>query len=330
MMFVTDARSFYVLRFLLGVAEAGFFPGVILYLTYWFPAAARGPMIGLFYFGAPIAQIFGGPISGLLLEMDGIAGLHGWQWMFLVEGLLASVVGIWTFSYLTDRPTAAKWLTTAERIALQSTLNIEEESKAGHDSYSVVRMLRHPRILQFGLAYCLIQMSVYGVTFYLPSQVARLLGRETGFVVGVVSAVPWVCALLSAFLLPRLAARFGHRRQFAAVALATAGVGIAVSSADSTALALGALCLATAGFIGVQPIFWTFPTGELSGANAAAGIAFINALGALGGFLAPNVKTGAESIFSSSSAGQFALASTSSAGAVLILLFGRRSGATRS
>ncbi|MBC8126041.1 MAG: MFS transporter, partial [Gloeobacteraceae cyanobacterium ES-bin-144] len=234
MMFTTSAATFYLLRFLLGVAEAGFFPGVILYLTYWFPARNRGPMMGLFYFGAPLAQIIGGPLSGLLLDMDGMGNLHGWQWMFLVEGLMASVVGVWTFRYLTDRPAEAKWLTESERRALQATLDAEETEKATHGARNFLSLLRHPRILYFGLIYCLIQMSVYGVTFYLPSQVARLLGRETGLVVGAVSAIPWACALVAAFAVPRLVGRFGSRQRIAAGALAMAGLGIAVSSTPWT------------------------------------------------------------------------------------------------
>lgn len=324
MMFATTAPLFYALRFLLGVAEAGFFPGVILYLTYWFPAGSRGPMMGLFYFGAPLAQIFGGPLSGLLLEMDGVSGLRGWQWMFLVEGLMATVVGVWTFWYLTNRPASAHWLSADERHALQTVLDEEDRLKAGHGAHNTLSALRQPRILQFGLIYCLIQISVYGVTFYLPSQVARLLNRETGLVVGFVSAIPWICALIAAYVAPRLVGRLGTRRGIAAGALLLAGAGIAISSTSLPALAIVALCVATAGFIGAQPIFWTYPANELTGASAAGGIALINSMGAVGGFIAPNLKRMAESISGSAAAGQFALATTTIAGAVLILFMRER------
>jgi sugar phosphate permease len=320
MAFATTAPAFYTLRFLLGVAEAGFFPGVILYLTYWFPARNRGPMMGLFYFGAPLAQILGGPLSGLLLDMDGVADLLGWQWMFLVEGLLASVVGVLTFWYLTNRPATARWLSADERKALQEMLDAEDGAKAAHGVGGSLGALRQPRILLFGLVYCLIQISVYGVTFYLPSQVARLLERDTGFVVGMVSALPWTCALVAAFAVPRLVGRLGSRRLIAAGALFLAGAGIAVSSTSFPALALVALCVATAGFIGAQPIFWTFPTNELTGAGAAGGIALINSLGAVGGFLAPNLKTAAETAWASPAAGQYALAVTTCVGAALMLV----------
>lgn len=319
MMFATNTTTFYVLRFLLGVAEAGFFPGVILYLTYWFPAQSRGPMMGLFYFGAPIAQIFGGPLSGLLLELDGTANLRGWQWMFLVEGLMAAVVGVWTYFYLTDRPATAGWLTEKERSAIQAALDAEENAKNRHDTRDIFHLLSQPRVLYFGLIYCLIQMSVYGVTFYLPSQVARLLGRETGFVVGCVSAIPWICALLAAFLLPRLLTRYGRAHLIASIALILSAVGIAISASGSTALALAALSLAAAGFIGAQPVFWTLPTAEFAGIHAAAVIALINSFGALGGFFAPNLKVMTESLFSSISAGQFALAASSLVAGTLLL-----------
>jgi len=323
MMFAESATSFYVLRFLLGVAEAGFFPGVILYLTYWFPARERGPMMGLFYFGAPLAQIVGGPLSGLLLEADGVAGLHGWQWMFVVEGLAASVVGVWTYFYLTNRPADARWLEPEERQALDAAIAAEESAKSGHGAGDLLAALRRPRLLALGLTYALIQVSVYGVTFYLPSQVARLLGRDTGLVVGLVSAVPWLCALVAAYAVPRLARRLGARQAVAAAALGLAGAGIAASTVSSPVVALLALCVATAGFIGAQPIFWTFPTDELSGAGAAGGIALINSLGAIGGFIAPNLKAAAEQGFASAAAGQFALAATTVAGAALMLGIGR-------
>lgn len=320
MMFARNEATFYSLRFMLGVAEAGFFPGVILYLTYWFPESHRGGMMGLFYFGAPLAQIFGGPLSGRLLEMDGHAGLKGWQWMFLAEGLLATAVGVWTFWYLTNHPANAKWLSEAERAALQSAMANEERAKARPYANQTLSWLREPRLLYFGAIYCLIQMSVYGVTFYLPSQVARMLGRDTGLVVGIASAIPWLCALAAAYVVPRLAQRLGRARVVAASTLALAAVGIAVSSSAWPWLAMAGLCLAAAGFIGAQPVFWTFPAASLTGIGAAGGIALINAFGAVGGFIAPNFKVFAETKWHSPAAGPLALSMTTFLGAVLIIL----------
>lgn len=324
MMFAHDELTFYVLRVLLGAAEAGFFPGVILYLTYWFPSASRGRAMGLFYFGAPLAFIFGSPLSGLLLEFQGLGGLHGWQWMFLVEGLLATIVGVWAFFYLDNKPADAKWLTASEKTELTQALTAEEQFKTSHGPSHLLSALRNGRVLHFALIYFLIQMSVYGVVFYLPTQVANLLGTKVGLQVGFVSAIPWVCALVAAYVLPRMSDASGERRGYAAAILAVSGLGIAASVATtSPALSLIALCFAAAGFISVQPIFWTFPTDYLGGVAAAGGIALINSLGALGGFVAPNVKTWAEGAFASQAAGLYVLAVTTLLGALLILAIGR-------
>lgn len=312
--------SFYVLRLLLGAAEAGFFPGVILYLTYWFPSRQRGQILGLFYFGAPIAFIFGGPLSGLLLELHGFGGLHGWQWMFLIEGLMASVVGVWAWFYLDDKPAdAGRWLPEPQRTAL--TAAIEAEGRALHEAGRVAftRAFSDPRVLIFIAIYFLIQMSVYGVTFFLPTQVARLMGRDVGFAVGLVTAVPWICAMAATFLLTRWADRRSAHQALAVTALGASAVGIAISAHSPPLVALAALCLAAAGFISAQPLFWTFPTRYLGGAAAAGGFALINALGALGGFVAPNVKTWADGRFGTPAAGLYVLAATTALGAMLIL-----------
>lgn len=327
MMFANGEWSFYILRLLLGAAEAGFFPGVILYLTYWFPADRRGQIMGLFYFGAPLAFIFGSPLSGLLLEMHGFGGLQGWQWMFLIEGLLASIVGVWAFFYLDDKPADAAWLPEAEKRSLTETIAAEEGAKAAHGHSGMGTLLRSPRVLHFLAIYFLIQMSVYGVVFYLPTQVAALLGKKVGLEVGLVTAIPWICAVIAAFVLPRIADRNGNHRVLAAATLAISGLGIAASAGSAPLVAMIALCFAAAGFIAVQPLFWTFPTNYLGGVAAAGGIALINALGALGGFFAPNVKNWADTSFGSPQAGLYVLACTTLIGAALIFLL-RRGGTT--
>ncbi|WP_240157033.1 MFS transporter [Burkholderia sp. Ap-962] len=248
--FVRGETAFYLLRFLLGVAEAGFFPGVILYLSYWFPQRSRGKALGLFYFGAPIAFVLGSPLSGLLLELHGAAGLRGWQWLFLVEGLLASLVGVAAWFRLDDRPRDARWLPPAQRELLAATLEAEDRLKREHGPASVGQALADRRVLGFGAIYLLIQMSVYGVVFYLPSQVASLMGRQLGFTVGLVAALPWLCALLAAYWVPVQADRHGRHRAIAAATLAISAAGIAASVASSQpVLSLVALCFAAAGFI---------------------------------------------------------------------------------
>lgn len=318
MVFAHTETTFYVLRFLLGVAEAGFFPGVILYLTYWFPSAARGKAMGFFYFGAPLAFIFGSPLSGLLLELDGVLGSHGWQWLFAVEGLLASVVGIWAYFYLDNRPADAKWLTVQERAQLQAVLDAEDSQKQAHGS--LLKVLLQPAVLYLSLIYLLIQSSVYGVVFYLPTQVAGLLGTKVGLMVGLVSAIPWVCALLAAWKLPGLADRSGQRRLVASLTLVVSGLGIAASvTFASPLLGILALCFAASGFIAVQPVFWTFPGSFLAGSAAAGAIALINSFGALGGFIAPILKNWAEGAFHSPAAGLYLLALTTFVAAGLVL-----------
>ncbi len=320
MVFVHTATLFYVLRFLLGMAEAGFFPGVILYLTYWVPASHRGKVLGLFYFGAPLAFIFGGPLSGALLDLDGAAGLRGWQWMFLVEGLLATAVGVWAYWYLENRPAQSRRLGDAERAVLCRALEAEESARAAHSPRGVLTALGNGKVLYLSVIYFLIQVSVYGVTFYLPTQIAALVGKKVGLEVGLLTAVPWTCALVASFVIGRLSDRTGSRRGIAAATLAVGGLGIAASAAFGTpALALVALCFAAAGFIAVQPVFWTLPTGYLAGAAAASGLALVNSLGSLGGFVAPNVKTWGDTAFGSTHAGLYLLAATTVFGALLIL-----------
>jgi len=322
-LFVRGPVSFYLVRLLLGFAEAGFFPGVILYLTYWFPGRVRGQIMGQFYFGAPLAFILGGPLSGLLLTLHGKAGLLGWQWMFLVEGALAVVVGVRAFWYLTDRPADATWLSIPQKSALQQALAAEEHERSAHGPSAFLKALADRRLHHFASVYFLIQMSVYGVVFYLPAEVAALLGKSIGLEVGLVSAIPWLCALAAVILVPSLADRVRRPALLAAAVLAVSGLASTLFLLPSGALALAALCVAASGFIAVQPIFWTFPTSYFSGRAAAGAIAAINTLGALGGFVAPNIKVWAELHFAFPAAGLYVLAAFSLLAAALIALLGR-------
>lgn len=306
-MFVNGTTSLYVLRLLLGVTEAGFFPGAILYLTYWFPSSVRGQILGLFYLGVPLALIIGGPLSGMLLDLPEMSGLQGWQWMFLVEGLLAVFLGVLAFFYLDNRPADAQWLTEDERQALESELAREERHRRATGPADLLPMLRDPRVLRFLLIYGLIQMSTYGAVFYLPAEISALLHKPEGLAVGWVSAVPWMCALFTVYFLPRLADRMSRHRQLAALVLIAAGCASLVFPAAGPSVALIALSIAVAGFIAVQPLFWTLPTGYLADRAAAGGFALIG-MGNLGGFFAPNVKVWADEYFSSPRAGLYVLA----------------------
>ena len=319
MMFAHDETSFYILRFLLGVAEAGLSPGVVLYLTYWFPQNQRGSAYGIYYFGVPVSLMVGGPVSGWLLESAQF-GLTGWQWMFVTEGLAASIIGVFAFFYLTDKPRDAKWLSTDEKAAIEHELEKEQLLKANKGPSSWRAAMFNPVVLYFTLIYFTIQVSVYGVLFYLPTRIAELLGTGIGLKVGALTSIPWIATVCMLYLVTRHADRKGQQTRYAALMLAMAAVGMIGSTlSGNLVLVIVAFCVAAAGFITVQPLFWTLPTRFLGGAAAASGIAVIGALGNLGGFLAPTVKTWAEQHFNNPHAGMYFLAGMALLGALMLV-----------
>jgi len=307
MMLVHGSASFYVLRLLGGVAEAGFFPGCVLYLTYWFPNRIRGEILGFYYLGVPLALVLGGPLSGLLLDIPARSGLAGWQWMFLVEGFLAFAMGLASFYFLDDRPAHAKWLAADEKLALTEALAHEEQERRSTGPSALLPMLRDPRVLRFVLMYAMIQMGVYAAVFYLPSQVSALMHRPQGFAVGAVTAIPWLCATAACYWLPKWGDRHGNHRQLAAFILGAAGVASFVFPTAGPVAGLLMLCVVAVGVVAVQPLFWTMPTGYLADTAKAGGIALIGT-GNLGGFIAPPMKVWAEQHFHSSHAGLYLLA----------------------
>jgi sugar phosphate permease len=320
--FVQGPTSFYILRFLLGVAEAGFFPGVILYLTYWIPARHLSRARGYFYMGIALAGILGNPLSGALLELDGVLGLRGVHWMFLVEGLLAVVVGVWAYFFLTDKPKDAAWLPADERQALVETVDAEDTAKAeGEGPGKVMAALGNWRVWYFALIYFCIQIAVYGVTFFLPAQVTAITGQTLGFTAALVTAIPWLFGLAAVAYFPGLADRTRRHRPIGCALLLGTAVGIFISGAlsDTPVLAIGGLCLAAMGFVAMQPIFWTLPTEYMTGYAAAAGIGLINSLGNLGGFLAPNMRDYFKETLGGN-AGLYSLAVGALAGAALFAL----------
>jgi predicted MFS family arabinose efflux permease len=302
-MFVEGTTSFYVLRFILGACEAGFFPGVILYLTYWFPDRTRAKAMGLFYFGAPLAFIFGAPLSGYLLQFDGALGLHGYQWMFMLEGLAATVAGVWAYFYLDNKPNDAKWLDAEEKAALGAALQAEQSAKLGHCPHGVLAALRDRTVLYFGLIFFLIQMGVSVVVFYLPTFIAKALGTGPNTTVGFLVAIPWTCALIATFFVPRLAARDDRLVTFGCASLVTAAVAMFLAAGGSPFWSVVAMCFAVAGLWAVQPIFWTMLTNYLGGLAAVSGIAMVNTIGNIGNFVSPNVKAWADTSFGSGFAG---------------------------
>ena len=318
-MFISGSTSFYVLRVLLGIMEAGFFPGAILYLTYWFPNGVRGRMLGLFYLGVPLALIVGGPLSGFLLAMHPWGGIQNWQWMFLVEGFMAVVLGVSAFWYLDSRPANARWYPAPEKKALTEALAHEEQERRSVGPARLLPMLRDLRVMHFLLIYILLQMSTYGAIFYLPAEISALLHKPAGLEVGLVSAIPWICTLTAVYFLPRAADRLNKHRQFAALGLLIAGGASFVFPSAGPRVGLVMLSIAVSGFIAVQPLFWTFPTAYLADRAAAGGIALIG-MGNLGGFFAPNVKVWADDHFGSPRAGLYVLAGLTIVNAGLMFL----------
>jgi ACS family tartrate transporter-like MFS transporter len=287
MVFVNGVFVFYTLRFLLGVAEAGFFPGMILYLTYWFPADARARAIARFMTATAIAGVIGGPVSGLLLRMNGIAGLAGWQWLFLVEGIPAVILGFVVFAILPDGPRQARWLSPDEKAWIASRLEHERDAKRNH-GYSTLRAaLRSGNVWALALIYFDVVMSFYGISLWLP-QIVQSFSGLNDLLVGFVSAVPYVGASFAMVVIGRSSDRSGERRWHVATAAFAGAAGLlAAAFLNVPAMQLAALSLAAVGIWGTMGPFWAMSSEFLSGTGAAAGIALINSIGNLGGFLGP-------------------------------------------
>ncbi len=326
MMFIQGTASFYFLRFLLGVTEAGFSPGVILYLTYWFPAKYRSQAYGLYYLGVPLSLMLGGPLTGLILEMPHLAGLANWQWMFVIEGGATVLIGIFAFFWLVSKPDQAKWLTAEEKNAVRDAFKVDEAQEDKQTApVSVWDTFRNLRVWQFAGIYFAIQVSVYGVLFYLPTRLAEILGVKVGFVVGMYTSIPWLCTLIMLPVITKYADKKRQWKGLSIVMLMLAVLGISgATQVSSLAGFLIPISIAICGFIIVQPLFWNLPTQFLSGRSAAAGTAFIGAVGAMGGFVAPILKTWAEGHWQNDHAGLFVLSLVGLVGVLLIVALRRR------
>jgi len=281
-----NENSFYLLRVLLGVAEAGFFPGIIFYLTLWFPAEYRARIVGYFMAAIPLSTVIGAPISGVLLYLHGGLGLAGWQWLFIIEAVPAIILAVVVFFYLTDRPADAAWLAPDERTWLAERLALEQRQRQAVHDYSVMQSLVNPRVLGLSLVYFGAVATNYGLSFFLP-QIVKAFGLNT-FLTTLVSATPYVVGLIGMVWWGRRSDRVAERRFHTAFPLFIAAAGIAVSTAlDDPLLKMISLCVAGFGIFACLPVFWTLPTAFLSGAAAAAGIAVINSVGNLAGFAGP-------------------------------------------
>lgn len=281
--FATGPLSFYLIRFLLGVAEAGFFPGVTFFLACWFPDRVRTRVLAWLGLGVPISSLVGAPMSGLLLQMNGALGLSGWQWMFVLEGLPAVALGIVTLFVLADEPAQAKWLTPDERAALQLLLTAEQRDRA-HSHLG--QALRDPRVLVLATICFCFTLGSYGVGIWLP-QILKGHGLSN-LAVGFVAAIPYLVTTAAMLVWARHVDRSGRKiaNLTAACACGAAGLGGAIVF-GSLWLGLTAMTLAIVGTVCARTIFWTIPTRFLTGSAAAGGLAFINSIGALGGFVGP-------------------------------------------
>jgi ACS family tartrate transporter-like MFS transporter len=287
---ITDVWTFFLVRVLLGIAEAGFFPGVILYLTYWVPARHRARTNALFMMAIPVSVIIGAPLSEALLTLDGWLDLRGWQWLFLVEGAPAVIFGIATLFYLTDRPSHARWLKDDERAWLTETMDQERAARVTVGHGSVLESLKSGKLWLLCAIYFMNTMVTYGVFLWLP-RILRDASKDTGLAVGWLTALPFVVALVGMVLVGRHSDKTGERKWHVAICalVAAAGLLLAVMFQDSVPMLVLAFTLSQLGQRSLLAVFWAIPPIFLAGTAAAAGIALINSLGNLGGAVGPTV-----------------------------------------
>ncbi|MBI4469442.1 MAG: MFS transporter [Acidobacteria bacterium] len=285
--FVREATEFYWLRFLLGAAEAGFFPGMIVYLSHWFRYEDRGKAVAMFMSALPVSNIIGAPLSGWLMGVNWLR-LSGWRWVFIMEGIPAIVFGVITISYLTDRPHQARWLLEDEREWIIAELQREKRERHGHDRISIASALRHREVILLAMIYFLVLIGTYGFTIWFPTILRRLSGFGI-LAVTSLSAIPYLLGLIGMIWLGWSSDRTRERRWHTASPMFVTGFALALSvaSGDRILPAMALFCLAGAGAYAFFPSFWTLPTAFLTESAAAASIGLINSLGNLGGFVGP-------------------------------------------
>ncbi|MBV8094279.1 MAG: MFS transporter [Acetobacteraceae bacterium] len=312
--------GFYIVRLLLGAAEAGFFPGIIFYLTLWFPSVYRARIVGYFMAAIPGSAVLGAPLSALLLYLDGVAGLAGWKWMFILEAVPAVILSVVTWVYLTDRPSDAHWLEPEERTWLSERLAAEQRQRLAAQHFTVTQALLNPRVMALAFIYFGTVATNYGVSFWLP-QIIQSFGGLSKIEIGIITAIPYAIGLVGMVWWGKRSDIKLERKFHAAFACFVAGFFIALSTAFANPT-LKMVCLSIAGFgvFAVLPVFWTFPTAFLSGAAAAAGIAIINALGNLAGFAGPYVMGWIKQETNSFSGGLLFVGACGLAAMVIVLL----------
>ncbi|WP_168790639.1 MFS transporter [Paraburkholderia aromaticivorans] len=321
--FVTAPWQFYAIRLLLGIFEAGFFPGIILYLTYWYPSQRRGRVTGLFLFGMPITGVLGGPLSGTIMSgMEGLGGMHGWQWLFLVEGLPTVLLGFLLYRMLPNGPSRAPWLNDGEKARVQSVLNADHrgEANAGHHG-RLVAALADPKTYVLAFVYFCCACAVYTLTFWLPTMI-KGLGIAPIATIGWYTAVPYIFGALGVLAISRSSDRFKERRWHVGGTLVLGAVALASTSFLGNAIVpvMVLLCVASFFIFGGGSLFWSIPPTYLGRDAAAAGIAVISSLGILGGFVSPTLIGWIKGATGSIQMGLLALTALVIGGGLTILL----------
>ena len=311
--------SFFVLRFLLGVAEAGFFPGMILYLTYWFPTARRATVTGLFMVAVPLSTAIGAPLGGLLLRLDGLWHLAGWRWLFLAEGVPSVVLGLLLLWLLPDRPSQARWLTTEEAASIESALAEERV-----EELPVRRALFSPRVIGLGLVYFALAFGLYGLGFWMPTILKTSLSIKDDLTVTLLTAAPYALGAVAMVWWGRRCDRTGRSVSYTLWPMVAGGVALAASASLTGLPWLGyaGICTCAVGVMAAFPCFWTLPPAFLSGAAVAAGIGVVNSIGNLSGFLGPYWVGWMTALFGSGKWGLVTIGAVMVAGGVLAAVLG--------
>src|ERR1700719_2128394 len=325
MAFIHTARQFYVIRFLVGAAEAGFLPGVIVYLTHWFRYQDRAKAVAFFYAANPLSYVIGSPLAGLLLGLSWL-GMRGWRWLFIIEGIPAVIFGVITIWYLTDWPEQAKWLRADEREWITTELQREKQAKHNRRSYRVWEALRHRDVILLTGSYFCAMTGSYGIAFWLPTILKRLSGKSD-LKVTLLAALPYIAAFVTQQVNGWHSDRTRERRWHAAIPVFLCGVALALAVVYSKNLpiSIGLFVIAGGSFYGFQPVFWAVPTMFLSESAAAASIGLINSVGNLGGFVGPMVMGYLVHRTHTFSAGLLYLVASLFVSGVLMLAVGRRS-----
>ena len=318
MAFVQGETSFYVMRFLLGVTEAGFYPGVLYYFTQWLPASERGKAMAIFLSGSAIASIISGPITGALLSVTGL-GLHGWQWMFLIEGGASVALCGFVYYWLQSHIHEAKWLTPVEQTTLSGVIAEEQRAREAEHVVkpSIFKLLADTQILVFCFIFFSVALTIYGATFWLPSMIKKM-GNVSDFEVGLFNSIPWIISIAAMYGFAALAARFKHQQAWVATTLIIAAGGMFMSTYGGPVFAFVAICFAAVGFKAASALFWPIPQAYLDARIAAAVLALINSVGNLGGFVAPTVFGFLEEKTGSIQGGLYGLAATSVLAAIVV------------